>query len=189
MDNISGLLCETTWGNAIYAPLQSFCRWGRCISQVVWIWELLFLRVQVEACRMEFASLDHWSDSAEVWQGSSGSALLALSETAHCPISFSLSPLLPLGMETLAYVLMVHLSAFPLSLLPAVLMRVREDRVLVSPFWPFHHIVLSDLVSLMEELPWEIWGAFPKSIVSQLWSQVPLNSIGNVGTCDHRCFW
>lgn len=81
-----------------------------------------------------------------VWfflQGSSGSALLALCESAHCPISFSLSPLLPLGMDTLAYVLpMVHLSAFPLSLLPAVLMRVWKDRMLVSPFWPFHHIVL-----------------------------------------------
>ncbi len=32
-------------------------------------------------------------------------------------------------------------------------------------------------------------GAFPNSIVSQLSSQVPLNSTGNDGTCDHSCFW
>ncbi len=30
----------------------------------------------------------------------------------------------------------------------------------------------------------QIWGAFPKSIVSQLWLQVQLNSVGNDITCD-----
>lgn len=32
-------------------------------------------------------------------------------------------------------------------------------------------------------------GAFSKSIISQLWSQVPLNSIGNNGTCDQIWLW
>jgi len=32
-------------------------------------------------------------------------------------------------------------------------------------------------------------GVFPKIIVSQLWLQVPLKSIGNDRTCDHSWLW
>jgi len=32
-------------------------------------------------------------------------------------------------------------------------------------------------------------GAFSKIIISQLWSEVPLNSIGNNGTCNQSWIW
>lgn len=85
----------------------------------------------------------------------------ASSETAHCPLWFSLSPLSPIGLDALIQEWpKTSLYAFPqVWLLQAVLLRVRVDRVrcllLLAPFWP-SQVWFSDLIILFEGPPWEI---------------------------------
>ncbi len=80
--------------------------------------------------------------------------LFASSMTTHCPLWFSLSPPLPLGLDALAHEWpKTNLYAFPpIRLLPVVLFRVRSDKVehllLVAPWWPTQSW-FSDLVSVL----------------------------------------
>ncbi len=60
----------------------------------------------------------------------------------------------------------------------------------------FENIMLPVLSELRYSLPLDVrldifkklklWGAFDKISLAMV---VPLNSIGNDGTCDHSCFW
>ncbi len=98
-----------------------------------------------------------------IWQrfGRAEVDLFASSTTAHCPLWFSLSPPLLLGLDALAHEWpRTSLYAFPpIWLLPVILLRVRSDSVehllLVAPWWPTQSW-FSDLVSLSIGPPWEI---------------------------------
>ncbi len=98
-----------------------------------------------------------------VWQrfGRAKVDLFASSTTTYCPLWFSPSPLLSLGLDAFAQEWpRTSLSAFPpIRLLPVIILRVRLDQVkhllLVAPWWPSQSWFL-DLVSLSIEPPWEI---------------------------------
>ena len=87
--------------------------------------------------------------------------LFASSTTTHCPLWFSLCPPSPLGLDALAHDWpRTSLYAFPpIRLIPAVLSRIRLDRVeqllLVAPWWPTQPW-FAELVSLIVGSPWEI---------------------------------
>ncbi len=78
-------------------------------------------------------------------------------ETSHCPLWFSLTYPAPLAMDAMAQTWpRLHLYAFPpIALLPGVLERVRQDRVLlllIAPRWP-GRVWFPDLISLLDGPP------------------------------------
>ncbi|XP_059381433.1 uncharacterized protein LOC132116575, partial [Carassius carassius] len=87
--------------------------------------------------------------------------LFASSTTTHCPLWFSLSPPSPLGLDALAHSWpRTSLYGFPpIRLVPAVLCRIRRDRVgqllLVAPRWHTQPW-FADLINLLAGSPVEI---------------------------------
>ncbi len=98
----------------------------------------------------------------QIWErfGAAAVDLFASQESTQCPLWFSLSHPISLGIDALVYPWSaMKLYAFPpVKLISAVLRRVKTCRLcllLVAPFWPSHTWFL-DLVSLLEGDPWEI---------------------------------
>ncbi len=86
--------------------------------------------------------------------------LFATQVNAQCPLWFSLAPPAPLGLDAMVQTWpRLCLYAFPpIALLPGVLTRVRRDGVrllLVAPYWP-GRVWFSDLISLLDDSPWEV---------------------------------
>ncbi len=86
--------------------------------------------------------------------------LFATRVNAQCPLWFSLAPPAPLGLDAMVQTWpRLRLYAFPpIALLPGVLTRVRRDGVrllLVAPYWP-GRVWFSDLISLLDDSPWEV---------------------------------
>ncbi len=86
--------------------------------------------------------------------------LFATRVNAQCPLWFSLAPPAPLGLDAMVQTWpRLRLYAFPpITLLPGVLTRVRRDGVrllLVAPCWP-GRVWFSDLISLLDDSPWEV---------------------------------
>ncbi len=86
--------------------------------------------------------------------------LFATQVNAQCPLWFSLAPPAPLGLDAMVQTWpRLRLYAFPpIALLPGVLTRVRRDGVrllLVAPYWP-GRVWFSDLISLLDDSPWEV---------------------------------
>ncbi|XP_016150619.1 uncharacterized protein [Sinocyclocheilus grahami] len=112
-----------------------------------------------------------------LWQrfGRAEVDLFALNMTTHCPLRFFLSSPSPLGLDALAHKwLRTNLYAFPpIRLLPAVLFRIRSERVehllLVAPWWPTQSW-FSDLVSLLAGPPWEV--PLRHDLLMQAWGMI-----------------
>ncbi len=86
--------------------------------------------------------------------------LFATRVNAQCPLWFSLAPPAPLGLDAMVQTWpRLRLYTFPpIALLPGVLTRVRRDGVrllLVAPCWP-GRVWFSDLISLLDDSPWEV---------------------------------
>ncbi len=81
-------------------------------------------------------------------------------KTSQCPLWFFLTHPAPLGLDVLVQTwprLSLHTFS-PIALLPGVLERVRQDRVLlvlVDPFWQ-GQVWFSDLISLLDSSPCDI---------------------------------
>ncbi len=97
----------------------------------------------------------------QIWErfGKAEVDLFASQESTQCPLRFSLSHPMSLGIDVLARPCPdMKLYAFPpVKLILAVLRRVKTCglRLLVAPFWPSQRW-LSELISLLEGDPWEI---------------------------------
>ncbi len=86
--------------------------------------------------------------------------LFATRQTSHCPLWYSLTHPAPLWLDAMIQTWpRLRLYAFSqISLLPGVLERVRWDVVrllLVALFWP-GRVWFSDLISLLNDSPWDI---------------------------------
>ncbi len=86
--------------------------------------------------------------------------LFASQETSHCPLWFSLTHPAPLGLDAMVQMWpKLRLYAFsPIALLPGVLERVCQDRVLlllISPRWPGRGW-FPDIISLLDRRPLEL---------------------------------
>ncbi len=113
---------------------------------------------------------------SQIWNlfGEAEVDLFASQESSQCPLWFSLSFPMTLGIDAFAHPWPnVCLYAFPpVKLIPAVLCRVKVSGaclLLIAPFWP-SQTWLSELTPLQYRPPWEI--PIRRNLLSQLQGRI-----------------